>query len=145
MVAQPIRIFPHSREEFEADDELRTWLHNGLRLRDGKYYLRSIQPVGLGKNPPGTLVLFRFDKEILGEAVVKEDVVKVERQRGDVEYEGMIKFEASSIRIYRKPIKVEYLEKLTGRDLSVAKTYFKFDDWNIYHRILEEAVKDGFF
>ena len=145
MVAQPIRIFPHSREEFETDDELRTWLHNGLRLRDGKYYLRSIQPVGLGKNPPGTLVLFRFDKEILGEAVVKEDVVKVERQRGDVEYEGMIKFEASSIRIYRKPIKVEYLEKLTGRDLSVAKTYFKFDDWNIYHRILEEAVKDGFF
>jgi hypothetical protein len=145
MVAQPIRIFPHSREEFETDDELRTWLHNGLRLRDGKYYLRSIQPVGLGKNSPGTLVLFRFDKEILGEAVVKEDVVKVERQRGDVEYKGMIKFEASSIRIYRKPIKVEFLEKLTGRDLSVAKTYFKFDDWNIYHKILEEAVKDGFF
>ena len=145
MVAQPIRIFPHSREEFETDDELRTWLHNGLRLREGKYYLRSIQPVGLGKNSPGTLVLFRFDKEILGEAVVKEDVVKVERQRGNVEYEGMIKFEASSIRIYRKPIKVEFLKKVTKLNLVGANVYYKFDDWNIYPKILEEVAKDGFF
>jgi len=140
-----IRIFPHSREEFKSADELRTWLYNELRLRDGKYNLRSIQTVGIGKNTPGTLILFRFNKEILGEAIVKEDVIEEKNIFEEIEYEGMIRVEASSIRIYRKPIGINFIEKITDRDLSIAQNHYKFNDWNIYSKILEEVVKNGFF
>ena len=137
-----VRIFPHSRDEFETDDELRSWLHNGLRLRDGEYYLRATK--GIGSIPRGSIVLFRFDKDIVGEAIVKEDVQKVDIIRRGVKYEGMIKFEASSIRIYRRPIKIKFLENITGRDFSVARTYFKIE-WDVYRQILAEVVKYGFF
>ena len=143
MVDQTIRIFPHSREEFETDDELMSWLHNGLRLRDGEYYLRSTQ--GVGSISPGSIVLFRFDKDIMGEAIVKEDVKEVDITENEVRYEGMIKFEASSIRIYRRPVEIKFLESLTGRDFSVARTYFKIDNWDIYPQILAEVAKYGFF
>ena len=142
MIKQTIRIFPHSREEFKTDDELRSWLYNGLRLKDGEYYLRAIR--GVGSIPKGSIVLFRFDKDIVGEAIVKEDVKKIDIIENGVKYEGMIKFEASSIRIYRRPIKIKFLEKITGRDFSVARTYFKID-WNIYPQILAEVVTYGFF
>ena len=143
MVGQIIRIFPHSREEFNTDDELRMWLYNGLRLRDGEYYLRSTK--GVGSIPPGSIVLFRFDKYIVGEAIVKDDVKEINIIKNDVKYGGMIKFEASSIRIYRRPLEIKFLEKLTGRDFSVARTYFRINEWDIYPQILAEIAKYGFF
>ena len=142
MTKQTVRIFPHSRDEFETADEIRIWLYNGLRLRDGGYYLRAIK--GVGSIPRGSIVLFRFDKDIVGEAIVKENVKEVDVIESGVRYEGMIKFEASSIRIYRRPIKIKFLENITGRDFSVARTYFKIE-WDVYPQILAEVVKYGFF
>ena len=139
-----IRIFPHSREEFRSADELASWLQSGLRYRDGKYHLRRVG-AGIGSIPPGSVVLFRFDKEIIGEAIVKQDVVEEEIVDSGYTYKGYIQFEQSSVRVYRGFLPIEFLEKATGKDLSVARTYYKIDDWGVYAKVIKEQVKRGGF
>jgi hypothetical protein len=75
IVTKPqIRIFPHSREEFPSDGLLQIWLHSALRSKGGVYHLKTLNG-GKPKNlSPGSIVLFRFDKSIVGEAVVQKDI-----------------------------------------------------------------------
>lgn len=136
-----IRIFPHSKEEFATADELRTWLVTALKARGGRYLLRSSQ----GSIPSGSIVLFRHGNEIIGEAVVEEDFVAKSIKEGDFTYEGFIKFAPSSIRVYVGSLPIKALEELAQRDFSVARTYYKIEDWALYSRILSEVVKEGFY
>lgn len=131
-----IRIFPHSREQFESDDVLKDW----LKQNNGEYWLKSLQPIK--SVPTGSIVLFRFDKEIVGEAVVQRDIRKLDTN--EFESEGKIKFEPASIRIYKKPLKIKTLEKFTGKNLKGANIYYKIYTWSIYSKILAETVKDGY-
>ena len=47
-----------------------TWLLTGLRGRGGVYHLTSADAVA--NLPPGSIVLFRYGHEIIGEAVVRK-------------------------------------------------------------------------
>lgn len=134
-----IRIFPHSKEHFENPDELRTWLSTTLRLRNGWYRLEKLQGIGIGNNPPGTIVLFRIDQKIVGEAIVKEDVIEIE----DKEFEGKITFDPSTVRIYKKPLQIAILGKITNLNLENAKPYYKIEP-KLYPYIMQEIIKNGF-
>ena len=71
MVDPRVRIFPHSKEEFPSEDSLRDWLLGELRDKDkngGVYHLRTSSRVK--DLPPGSIVLFRYGKGIVGEGVV---------------------------------------------------------------------------
>ena len=135
-----IRIFPHSKEFFEDPDQLRTWLHTTMRLRGGWYRIKKLKGVGLGKNPPGSIVMFRKDDRIVGEAIVKKDVILI----SDKGYEGKIAFEPSSIRIYREPLGIGDLEKITGLNLKSARPYYLIES-SFYPDIMKKIVKNGFF
>lgn len=91
------------------------------------------------------MVLFRHGNQIVGEAVVEEDFVSQPVEVDGVTYEGSIKFAVSSIRLYVGGLPIEVLADLAGRDFSVARTYYKIEDWAVYPRILSEAVKEGFY
>jgi hypothetical protein len=47
--------------------------------------------------------------------------------------------------VYRGFLPIEFLEKATGKDLSVARTYYKIDDWGVYAKVIKEQVKRGGF
>src|ERR1700677_1447542 len=99
-----IRIFPHSRAEFPTKENLTTWLANGLKHRGGQYLLVSRDRVA--ELPPGSVVLFRYGTDIVGEAVVKESLrdFPVTAQNSatgeDQAYESCVRFEPTSIRVY---------------------------------------------
>jgi len=136
-----IRIFPHSKEEFPTADDLRSWLLTALKARGGRYLLRS----GQGSIPPGSVVLLRHGNKIVGEAVVEEDFVSQHIEEEGFTYEGFIKFAPSSIRLYVGALPIEVLGNIAGRDFSVARTYYKIEDWAVYSRILCEVVGEGFY
>ena len=137
-----MRIFPHSRDEFETADDLKTWLLTALKARGGRYFLRLDSKHG--SNPTGSIVLFRHGDEIVGEAVVEQDFVPEPKIEGGFSYEGYIKFSPSSIRTYVGAIPIETLERLTRRDLKRARPYYKIEDWTIYPLILAAVVREGF-
>src|SRR5205807_1304193 len=100
---QHIRIFPHSQKEFPSLDSLMIWLLNALRGKGGVYNLRSADSIK--DLPSGSVVLFRYGHNIVGEAVVwKEKEVYSEKLKErtlsgeDEEYEAQVTFAPSSIR-----------------------------------------------
>lgn len=144
-MTQPVvRIFPHSKEEFEDSDELRTWLITALKARGGRYRLHVDS--SYGSNPSGSLILFRYENEIIGEAVVEQDYIAYDKplKIGDFTYGGFIKFVPSSIRVYVGGLPVKVLGEFCGRDFSGARPYYKIEDWAVYPKILAEVAKEGF-
>jgi len=134
-----IRIFPNTRKEFDAEEKLRDWLNDELRLRGGEYHLRTTN--GVGSIPAGSIVLFRFEKNIVGHAVVKKDVVSFNKKIDGIKYEGMIQFKPSSIKVYKKALPIEFLEKITGRNFSFGRAYFRIETSDLFHKILAEIKK----
>jgi hypothetical protein len=138
-----VRIFPHSQAEFPSKDLLMTWLLIGLRGRGGVYHLTSADAVA--DLPPGSIVLFRYGHEIVGEAVVckgKETGGARGRtllgEEGD--YAARVTFAPSSIRLYSPPLPVKEIQQYTEKDIcSSAQPYYKLD-WEVYGRILKEVV-----
>jgi hypothetical protein len=138
-----VRIFPHSQAEFPSKDLLMTWLLTGLRGRGGVYHLTSADAVA--DLPPGSIVLFRYGHEIIGEAVVckgKETGSAAGRsllgQEG--EYAARVIFAPSSIRLYSPPLPVKQIQQYTEKDISSsAQPYYKLD-WDVYGRILRAVV-----
>jgi hypothetical protein len=138
-----VRIFPHSQAEFPSKDLLMTWLLIGLRGRGGVYHLSSADAVA--DLPPGSIVLFRYGHEILGEAVVCRGK-EIEREKGrnllgeEGEYAAQVTFAPSSIRLYSPPLSVKQIQKHTEKDISSsAQPYYKLD-WEVYGCILKEVV-----
>src|SRR5262249_35896187 len=117
-----VRIFPHSKEQFPSEDSLRTWLLTSLRGRGGVYYLKDARQIS--EVSPGCVVLFRYDKNIVGEAVVwKEkdpfrEPMKNKTLTGDeAEYTGCITFHPSSIRLYAPPVPVNAVQPYLKKDV----------------------------
>jgi hypothetical protein len=146
-----IRIFPHNQNHFPSIDTLTTWLLTSLKARGGKYLLKSKDAVA--NLPPGSLVLFRYDKVVVGEAVVIEhsrDDPSVKRTLAgnNMEYEGSVLFCPSSIRIYAPPVGIELLQGFIGESPNLipsALPYFKIEDWNVYPMLLAHVAKSGTF
>lgn len=147
-----IRIFPHSRKEFPSDGLLQIWLHSVLRSKGGVYHLKTLNG-GKAKNlSPGTIVLFRFDKSIVGEAVVQKDISSERGQDMNLltgkkqDYEGQVTFHPSSIRLYSPPVKLEKIQNFVGKKDVIrgaqAQIILK---WTAYAEILKEVVTNGAF
>jgi hypothetical protein len=149
---QQVRIFPHSRKEFPSEEALTTWLLNGLRSRGGVYHLRDADRVA--DLPPGSIILFRYNDHIVGEAVVWKEKVKLDPKEKDrmisgeeAEYGAQVTFAPSSIRLYAPPLRLkEDLQPLVeNKDLvTFAGAYVQLD-WSIYARVLEAVVSRGTF
>lgn len=137
-----LRIFPTSREEFKTATDLRSWLHVGLRLSGGNYHLHT----GISKIECGSIGLFRFDQDIVGEAVVAKDGAEpCDHTEGGIRYESVVCFDPRSIRIYQRSVPIERVAEICGRDLSVARTYHKIEDWKVYPKLLAEIVSNSGF
>jgi len=142
-----LRIFPCQKEEFPSLDLLTMWLATGLKARAGNYHLRSRTSVA--DLVTGSIVFFRYGQSLVGEAIVSayETFQEPKRDRTlmgqEADYEASVTFCASSIRLYVPPVEVSALEQITGRDLSVARTYHRFEDWSIYARLLSAHVANG--
>ncbi|MDP2858820.1 MAG: hypothetical protein Q8P50_12700 [Bacillota bacterium] len=145
-----IRVFPHSRDEFPTADDLRTWLATALKAKGGRYLLHSLTGIGEGNTPPGSIGLFRFHDEIVGEAVVVEDVQRAKIQEPSgvggnaVTYEGFIQFVPSSIRLYVGGLAISDLQAVVGTNLQSAQTRNVISDWSVYPAILRLAARQGF-
>jgi hypothetical protein len=150
MTAPHIRIFPHSQKEFPSLDTLTTWMLTGLKARGGTYLLISKDAVA--DLPPGSLVLFRYGHEVVGEAVV----IEYSRESSDDQtlagenqkYEAKVRFSPSSIRVYAPPVKIEDLQSFIGESPNItpsAQPKFKIEDWNVYPRLLAHIAKFGTF
>jgi hypothetical protein len=142
-----LRIFPHSQNEFPCLDALQTWLMTALRAGGGEYLLRSRNSVA--DLPAGSIVLFRYGDELVGEAVVREYVRESQTARTftgeERHYEARVSFAPSSIRMFSPPIPIEALKVLirdSGDDKSLTgrNPYYEFTNWAIYPKLLAAHV-----
>jgi hypothetical protein len=144
-----VRIFPHSQDEFRSRDELTTWLLTAFNAGGSRYLLRSREAVA--ELPPGSIVLFRFGNDIVGEGVVRAysrlpaavtDQTPAGEQRT---YEARVDFAPGSTRLFAPPIPVESLQRLIGEshNIRVARTYHIIPEWSVYPQILAAHVGTG--
>ena len=134
-----IRIFPHKDEIFKTKKSLKFFLLTELKKNDGIYHITSLK--GIKSVPAGSIVLFRKKNKIVGEAIVKEDIKKINSQ----DYEGIIRFEPSSIRVYSEPIDIEKLQEYTDNNLNYGQAYHIIEDWSAYQEIIKSVGVNGFW
>ena len=143
-----VRIFPHSRDEFSSVDMLRMWLLNGLRGGGGIYLLRRADAVAT--LPIGSVVLFRYGNEIVGEAIVSEEkkVQQVTAQTlagRSFEYAAQVTFAPSSIRLYSPAVDIQKIKKyVPTKNIDNAEPYYILDR-DAYAAVLREVVSAGNF
>ncbi len=150
MAEAEVRIFPCSRKEFPTEDSLLAWLLTGLRGRGGVYLMRNTDSVK--DLPPGSVVLFRYGKSLVGEAVVWKGKEVFDAKRKDqtltgeeAEYEGQVTFMPSSIRLYAPPFPLEVLQTRLDKDVvNFPRAYTKLD-WSHYGLVLQVVVSKGLF
>jgi hypothetical protein len=139
-----IRIFPHSQEEFPSLDALQTWLMTALKARSGRYLLRSRKAVA--ELPMGSIVLFRYADDVVGEGVVREYVRESHTGRTltgeEQQYEAQVTFAPDSIRLFAPPVTVEELQRIVGEALPIMipNGYYIIRDWGVYPKLLAGHV-----
>jgi hypothetical protein len=140
-----IRIFPHSKEEFPSLDLLTTWLLTALKARGGRYLIRSADRIA--DLPTGSIVLFRYEHVLVGEAVVCRYVRDSRNDRTllglETQYQAHIEFSPSSIRLFVPPVPVEELQMILGSSANItasAQPYNKIEDWGVYPKLLAAHV-----
>lgn len=131
-----IRVFPHTTL-FSSGDELKSWLYFTLRGRDGYYYLKNVPTTMIDHTPRGSIVMFRYGDSIVGEAVVRRDIM----ESNVPAYQSMIKFHAYSIRVFKNPLRIPRIEALIGKPLSMEGRYYKLP-LSDYGFFLNEVVQD---
>ena len=144
-----VRIFPHSVEkEFPSEESLKEWLLGDLRQGGGVYRLRTTNRVK--DLPPGSIVLFRYGKGIVGEAVVRKGkellnprVNETTKTGEEGEYPAQVTFAPSSIRLYAPPVPVESIQRHIDKDITKFPGAYVELDWRIYACILKEVVSGG--
>ena len=68
----------------------------------------AVIEIRVGKNPKGSIVLFRFGTEhIVGHAIVEREVEPLDEIIKKIKYEAGIYFDPSSIRVYETPINID--------------------------------------
>jgi hypothetical protein len=151
MGTSQVRIFPHSQQEFPSEDSLLTWLLTALRGRGGVYLLRNANAVK--DLPAGSVVLFRYGQNIVGEAIVSKGKEVFPEKLTDrtltgkeAEYGAQVTFVPSSIRLYAPPLPVERLqEHLREKDVVKYAAAYTDLEWSIYAKVLQEVVSKGTF
>ena len=102
------------KDEFTSMEYAKNWL---LNKGEKPYYFRESKPKALVS---GSIVLFSFEAQIFGQAVVKKGIREVPfeeqenwRRTGNVVYKYCMNFEPSSIEVFRfHPAKKDITEKL---------------------------------
>jgi hypothetical protein len=93
--------------------------------------------------PPGSVVLFRYADEIIGEAVVSKGKVIVSDEEG---YAAQVTLAPSSIRLYSPPLPVKQIQQYyPEKDISSSAQPYYLLNWDVYSRILKEVVSAGAF
>ena len=96
-------------EEFNTLDELRTWYIDICKKeRGGIFHLRS-DTLGYN-NAPGSIFIFKWNNEWIGEAIVLKDVE--ENTFTDNPEPFLITFEPSSMRLYSATIPVNIIREV---------------------------------
>jgi hypothetical protein len=145
-----IRIFPHSREEFPLQRDLAAWLMTGLRANGGKYLITNRTQTGTNRPdelPAGSVALFRYGDNLLGEAVVRSYTKKPDTDPDDkASYVAKVIFAPSSIRIYSPPVPVGVLATIVGDDdrFNLPFSYHQIDDWTVYPALLDAHMSGDF-
>ena len=126
-----IQIFPAqtaypSREAFaEALGQLRA---------SGEYRLVGGNPIP--ELPAGSIVLFRYADEVVGEAIVREYV------RGAAD-EARVVLVPGSVRFFKPPLRVEIVQEVIGRDNDLcARGGYCVIDRGLYLKLLAAHVRD---
>lgn len=121
-MANPIVcFFPHSRDQFDDERDLRNWLDLGLRrYLQGKYRLKRAS--GLGPLEAGSIAFFHFKGWIVGCAVVEEakrPTTNEEKRRFGDEWEYVVKFMPSSIWAWGNEqfVAVKKAEEIIGKGI----------------------------
>ena len=139
-LAPQVRIFAHSSKDYPTKDDLMAWLLNGLRGRGGEYRLTTAHRVKY--LPPGSVVLFRYADEIVGEAVVSKEKEIVSGE----EYAAQVTLAPSSIRLYSPPLPINRIQQLyPEKDISSSAQPYYILPWESYSHILKEVVTAGVF
>ena len=128
MTEPMVCIFPHSDTEFPTPEALRDFLSNSLpKPPEGRYLFGK-----LGRKDKnfkeriisGSLVLFRKKGFIVGQAISKTMIEKLEPpEEGETEtgekaiYYHQIFFIPESIKVYQKALSVELIESWADRKL----------------------------
>jgi len=145
-MAEPVvKILPHSPKEFKTAEELANWLGTGLRARGGEYQVVRVSR--RYEMPPGSVCLFMKDRKVVGEGVVKESLRRHEGKEisptTGKPYEGAMIFEPSSLRRYVRPLELDLIQQISGKNLT--PRFVQTLGWDDYGRLLAEVVKAGFY
>jgi hypothetical protein len=107
-----IRIFPNSQaKEFKTPNELREYLQKELRS-NGEYKYRNHRLVS--KIELGTIALFRFAVVIIGWGEVSKPPHQafITDEHGE-QYQGILAFKPSSVKVFESPLQIKELEAIT--------------------------------
>lgn len=114
-----VYLVPHGAKEFKTANELRQFLHDLKKNRNGEYLVASLH---YWRNViPGSICLFHKNKNIVGEGKMLGGLVspypgtEVSPQTSR-RYAGVVHF--ASIMVYDKPIPFGAAEKLLGKTFS---------------------------
>lgn len=141
-----IRIISMKEDrEFQTNGEVKDWLNRTCRvLRNGKYHFYDKRYLGEEKNPPGTILIFKWKNNLIGEGIIKED--RLLNKDKTIPEPYYVKFEPTSIRTYTKEIPVPYIrdmiKELTGKDIQGQGT--TIINGQAYLHILSKIMENGF-
>jgi hypothetical protein len=109
-----IYSFPHSSEEFSSAEELADYLRETLVDRDGRYRVVTASRYTSPKS--GDIVLFQKDRQVVGEARIKEGLRRYEQPErvAGHKYQGYITFDPDTVRVYEKTISFDEVEEKSG-------------------------------
>jgi hypothetical protein len=116
-----IVFFPHSKEEFENEFELRNWLDLELRVyQRGEYKLKKAK--GLADLDEGSIVFFHRNNWVVGFAIVeqsKRKTTREEKEKYDTSFEYVVKFIPESIIALndKQFIQISEIEKVVGKKI----------------------------
>jgi hypothetical protein len=118
-----------------------------LKANGGKYRITSESEDSSNRPaelPCGSVVLFRFEDLLVGEAVVHaySPDPGVDEDSGK-KYIARVFFVPSSIRIFCPPIPIKALQVLIGdaKKLTGRNPYYEFTDWTLYPKLLAAHVR----
>lgn len=109
-------LFPHSPAEFRGTREVGEFLRGELRERGGDYFVATNK--NYRRVAPGSLVLFHKNRELVGQAEVAAPLSQYDGREISPatgrRYEAKIRFDAQTIKTYKRPVTFDEVEAVTG-------------------------------
>jgi len=102
-----VYIFPNSEDEFSKFSDLKNYIEDDLRRGEGYNHTQ------IRETSPGSIILFAYNKKIVGEGVVKSATT----EKVPKDYKKTYFFDKDLLRVYNKKIPIDDLKDLpTFRD-----------------------------